>query len=274
MQSARPDIPQTVSQGEAIRASLINQLIGLAGYFQDQPIDAIVPGENIYVGRPALMRVASVAPSGPTETVAWDNGGGRVYGLVSAIVLNGGSSGASPIGAYLGIQLNSDQWPGVCLTEINGGNNAYVGDFVMGYPLQTPNGPIFVFDGPRPQLYRVSDPVVIIADRKWSYTLVPQVIGSDGISWNDDAYGTPLTNAMNEAEALNTAGSTLQSNDIDFSLPPFGTTTGTLARILQPIKENRMVSITRFTQSTTGSGSTPKIPWFNAPNVVQEGCIA
>ncbi len=256
MQSARPDIPQNVNPGEPVKASLINQLIGLAGYFQDMPIDAVVPGDPIYIGRPALMRIESVIFTGSTPTVSWDNGGGRVYGLVNANVLEGGQSGASPTGSYSQEKLNDEEWPGVCISEINGGNFADEGDLVIGYPIQTPIGLAFMFEGTRSQLYRVDTPVEIIADRKWSYSLVPQLVDSDGVTWSDDPYGVTLIGAMNEAEILNTAGSTLQGNDVDFSV----TTTGTL----QPIKENHMVEITRFTKKSSG----PKIAWFNALNLV------
>jgi hypothetical protein len=269
MQLPRPVIQQFIRPGDPITADFLNQMVGLAGYFQGQPVDAVMPGESIYVGRPAFMRVASGTYPSTSITAAWVGGYGRIYGLNNAIVMNGNTSAD-----YDAIPTDDNQYPGICLTEINGGNFAEVGDYVMAYPMQTPSGQVFAFLGTRSRLYRVTMPNVLIANRKWSYTLIPQTCGSDGVTWSDDPYGQTLTGAMNEAEALNTAGDTIQGNDIDFSQAPFGTDPGTLAKVLQPIKEHRLVEITRFTTVTSGSSVTSTVAWFNAANVVQEGCIA
>lgn len=265
MQLPRPVIQQFIRPGEPITADFLNQMVGLAGYFQGQPVDAVMPGESIYVGRPAFMKVASATYPSTSLSPAWEGNFGRIYSLSNAIVMNGSTSSI-----YDPIPTDDNEYPGICLTEINGGNFAEVGDYVMAYPMQTPSGQIFAFTGTRSRLYRVSDYAVLIADRKWSYTLVPQTCGGDGITWSDDVYGQSLNFAMNEAEALNSTANSLQGNDIDFDLPPFGTTAGTLAKKLQPIKSNRMVEITRFTVDSMGY----RRAWFNAANIVQEGCIA
>lgn len=264
MQLPRPVIQQFIRPGEPITADFLNQIVSLGGYFQGHPVDAVVPGESIYVGRPAFMKVASATYPSTALTPAWEGNFGRIYGLTNAIVMNG-ATGA----IYDPIETDGNQYPGVCLTEINGGNFAEVGDYVMAFPMQTPSGQVFAFVGTRSRLYRVADPVEIIADRKWSYTLIPQSCGTDGVTWSDDPYGQQLTGARNEAEALNTAGDTIQGNDIDFALPPFD---GTFAKKLQPIKENHLVEITRLTLVTSGSAVTGRVAWFNALNVVQEPC--
>lgn len=268
MQLPRPVIQQFIRPGEPITADFLNQMVGLAGYFQGKPVDAVVPGENIFVGRPAFMQIVSVSVSGTSLIPGWEKAIGRIYTLYNASISNGSD------GAFNAISYDPTTNNGICITEINGGNFAEIGDYVMAYPMQTPSGQVFAFVGTRSRLYRVSTPTVIIADQKWSYTLVPQNCGPDGVTWGDDTYGQTLVDAMNEAEALNESFvigsplSYLQGNDIDFSLAPFGTGTGTLAQKLQPIKQKRMVSITRFTTTSTGT----KIAWFNAPNIVQEGC--
>lgn len=127
--------------------------------------------------------------------------------------------------------------------------------------------------------YRVTASSVLIADRKWTYELTPQrkkaappLYTGTGSFYENDPDGTVLTNCRNINEDQNTSGSTLQGNDIDFSLAPFGTTPGTLARKLQPIKGNRPVKI--VDTSVDSSGTPVLVYWFDAPNIVQEDCIA
>jgi hypothetical protein len=124
-------------------------------------------------------------------------------------------------------------------------------------------------------LYRVSANSSVVADRKWTYTLTPQrlkasiTVGTASI-WEDVPGGTTLLLAVNIAEDRNTAGSTLQGNDVDFSLDPFGTTAGTLARKLQPIKTNRLVKVDGYFTD----GSDVVHAYFDAANIVQEPCIS
>lgn len=273
MFQARPNLPLIPKVGDPIRAEFLASLVGIAGYFEGKPIDPFTLGEGIFVGRPTLLRVASLTFPGATTTPAWEGGNGIVYGMTNSAVLDATSGGI-----YAAIEYDTDQYPGISLAEVNGGTFSAVGDFVWAMPVQTPSGMIFVFQpasgATSNTLYRPTDSTAIIADRRWVYQLTPLRVQADGITWEDDPEGTVIENCYNENEIFNTSGATLQGNDADLSLPPFGTGAGTIDLILQPIKENHPVTITRRTSSSgSGSGSgSGVITWFNAPNTIQEPC--
>jgi hypothetical protein len=264
MYTARPQIPLRLNQGDAITAAYLNKVAAMAGYFEGTPIDPTILGSPIEQGRPVLMKVSDSTFG--TGGNALDNVSGNVVTLKMAFVNPGASTDANPVGFFNVAETTEDViYPGIC---VDGGSFS-VGQTVIAIPFNTISGLVFFFNGNGKTLYRASDFTVIIADRRWYYQLTPQRVQSDGITWEDDPDGIVLENCYNEAEALNSAGDTLQSNDVDFSLPPFSSSL--IAKKLQPIKENRMVELTRFTTSS-GSAAT-KIAWFNAPNIVQEGCI-
>lgn len=272
MYTARPQIPLRLNQGDAITAAYLNKVAAMAGYFEGTPIDPTIQGPPIEQGRPVLMKIAD--PSWGTGGNALDNVTGNVVTLKMAFVNPGSSTDADPVG-FLNVAETTEDiiYPGIC---VDGGSFS-AGQTVIAIPFNTISGLVFFFSssGSDDILYRVSAFTVIIADRKWYYQLTPQRVHADGITWEDDPDGIVLENCYNEAEIFNTAGATLQGNDVDFALDPFPAGGGTMPDVLQPIKENHVVSITRFTTDSSGSGSGSgsgvRIPWFNALNTVQ-GC--
>lgn len=278
MFQARPNLPLIPKPGDPIRAEFLASLVGMAGYFEGKPIDPFTLGEGIFIGRPALMKVASLEWGG-SDSKAWDGGKGSIYGLTNAAILEGSDGGS-----YAAIQYDDDEYPGISLAEVNGGASSVVGDFVFSMPVQTPSGMVFVFQpssGSASGVYRPVSPTVIIPDRRWSYTLMPQILDPETNEWDDDPDGEPLDGAMNLAEALNGEDG-LQGNDVDFSLPPFADPAMQLP-ILNPIGENRLVVLipvktkasgsSSSTGGSSGSGPAPKRYWFTADNVVQQPCI-
>lgn len=122
---------------------------------------------------------------------------------------------------------------------------------------------------------RASGYSVLVTDRKWSYSFIPQrpkasppSLGSD--SFFEDVPDVSLELGLNWNEDRNTAGATVQGNDVDFNAAPFGAdgVAGTLKRRLKPLGPNRPLVVKRWVRDA----DDVLHPVVDAPNAIQEDC--
>lgn len=111
---------------------------------------------------------------------------------------------------------------------------------------------------------KVHTPVVVTADRKWTYSLTPQVLDATGF-FVDVASPPAIAGAINTYEQNNTAGATIQGNSLDMGSEPF---VSILPDKLKPIRGDAPHWV-RVLRQPDGVA----VFAFSAPNIAQEDCL-